>query len=150
MHKLILFKADKGEIESYRRQTATKIGESFYRVGNVQSVPSLTRTIAEHYDATGKPAPEPGYRLTETVPEDRDSFRDNGWEVVRVESYVSDLPVGQEFSEIVICYCAYKPLAVEDSWTKKADRLAPSLDSFAGDEEAYQQWLASQKKTAEV
>ena len=86
MRKLILFKADRGEIEKYRQHTETRVGQSFYRVANAGSVPSLITTIAEHYDSSGKPAPEIGYRLTETVPEDRDSFRDNGWEVVRKEN----------------------------------------------------------------
>ncbi len=146
MRRLILFKADKGEIKKYRQQTETKIGESFYRVANAGSVPSLTTTIAEHYDASGKPIPEIGYRLTETDPEDRNSFRDNGWEVVRVEDYTPEIPppYGAEFDSICLCYCAYKPLAPEDAWTKKAHRIAPSLDSFGGDEQAYQKWLATQ------
>jgi hypothetical protein len=46
---------------------------------NAGSVPSLINTIAEYYDSSGKPSPQPGYRLTETVSEDRDSFRDSGW-----------------------------------------------------------------------
>ena len=74
MRKLILFKANKGEIEKYRQKTETQIGKSFYRIANVDSVPSLINTIAEHYDSSGKPAPVIGHRLTETVPEHRDSF----------------------------------------------------------------------------
>lgn len=148
MRKLILFRAAKGEIEKYRRQTETRIGESFYRVANARSVPSLIKTIAEHYDCSDKPAPSPGYRLTETIPEDRESFRDSGWEVIRVEEYTS--PDDAEFDSICVCYCAYKPLEAEDQWTKKARRIAPSLDSFGGDKAAYEQWLESQKQPAEV
>jgi hypothetical protein len=146
MRRLILFKADKGEIEKYRQHTEIKVGQSFYRIANAGSVPSLTTTIAEHYDSSGKPAPEIGYRLTETVPEDRDSFRDNGWEVVRVEEYTPEIPppYGAGFDSICLCYCAYKPLAPQDVWTKKAHRLAPSLASFGGNEKAYQDWLATQ------
>ncbi|MBF2029226.1 MAG: hypothetical protein IGS48_21110 [Oscillatoriales cyanobacterium C42_A2020_001] len=146
MRKLILFKADKGEIQKYRSETATTVGESFYRVANAGSVPSLIDTIAEHYCSSNKPVPEPGYRLTETVPDDQESFRDSGWEVVRVDEYTPDIPYpqGAEFGSIYICYCAYKPLAPEDTWTKKAHRIAPSLDSFGGDKAAYEKWLESQ------
>jgi hypothetical protein len=92
MRKLILFKADKGEIEKYRQKTETQIGKSFYRIANVDSVPSLINTIAEHYDSSGKPAPAIGHRLMETVPQHRDSFRDSRWEVVRVEEYTPEIP----------------------------------------------------------
>jgi len=148
MRKLVLFKADKGEIKKYREMTNTKVGESFYRVANADSVPSLINTIAEHHDSSTKPVPTVGHRLTETVPENRDCFRDNGWEVIRVEEYTPEIPVpyGAEFDTICICYCAYKPLAPEDTWMKKAHRLAPSLISFGGDEKAYQEWLITQSE----
>jgi hypothetical protein len=146
MRRLIWFRADRGEIQKYREITQTQSGESFYRVANAGSVPSLMKTIAEHYDCSNKPIPAPGYRLTETVPEDRDSFRDSGWEVVRVEEYTPEIPdpYGADFDTICICYCAYKPLAPEDAWTKKAHRLVPSLASFGGDETAYSEWLETQ------
>jgi hypothetical protein len=152
MRKLILFKAEKGEIEAYRKETETKIGESFYRVANAGSVPSLINTIAEHRDSSGKPIPQPGYRLTETVPEDRNSFRDSGWEVVRVQEYTPEIPApyGAEFESICIYYCVYKPLATEDVWIKKAHRLAPSLDSFGGDISAYEAWLATQTEEVQA
>lgn len=119
MPKIILFKADRGESKKYREISQTQLGESFYSVANADSVPVLTKTIAEHYDASEKSIPEPGYQLTETVPENPDLFRDNGWEVVRVESYFANSPNGQKLKEIAICYCAYKPLPLEASWTKK-------------------------------
>lgn len=152
MRKLILFKADKGEVIKYRKETETEIGESFYRVANAGSVPSLIDTIAEHHDSSGKPAPVVGYRLTETVPDNREFFRDSGWEVIRVEEYTPELPppYGAGFDTICICYCAYKPLAPEDAWTKKAHRLAPSLASFGGDEAAYQKWLATQPEETQA
>lgn len=143
MRRLILFKADKGEISKYRQYTETEIGQSFYRVANAGTVPSLITTIAEHYDCSGKPAPRIGYRLTESVPEDRDSFRDNGWEVVRVVEYAPEIP-DTEFDSICLCYCAYKPLAPQELWIKKARRLAPSIASFGGDAKAYQDWLSTQ------
>lgn len=125
MRKLILFKADKGEIRQYRQLTQTKIGKSFYRVANAGAVPSLINTIAEHISSSDKPTPSIGYRLTETVPEDRESFRDSGWEVIKVEEYLPQDT--SSFDVICICYCAYKPLAPEDVWTKKAHRLPASL-----------------------
>ncbi len=151
MRRLIIFRADRGEIEKYRQITETNHGESFYRVANAKSVPSLIWTIAEYHDSTGKPAPQPGYRLTETVPEDRDSFRDSGWEVIRVEEYTPEIPApyGAEFDSICICYCVYKPLSPEDEWTKKAHRLSPSLASFGGDESAYKAWLESQSESTQ-
>lgn len=128
MRKLIIFKADKGEIQKYRQLTETKIGESFYRVANI-GVPSLVTTIAEHYDCTNNPLPETGYRLTETVPEDRESFRDSGWEVVRVEEYEPKQPV--EFDVVCVCYCTFESLSPEDAWTKKSRRIGPTLEDIA-------------------
>jgi hypothetical protein len=63
-----------------------------------------------------------------------------------VEEYAPDIPppYGAEFDAISLCYCAYKPLAPEATWTKKSHRLAPSLDSFGGDEKAYRDWLNTQ------
>lgn len=145
MRKLILFNAERGEIQKYRESTQTKIGESFYRVANAGSVSSLTKRIAEYYDCSGRPVPPIGYRLTETVPEDRDSFRDNGWEVIRVCEYPATDPES-EFDSICICYCAYKPLNPEDEWTKKAHRLPVSIDSFGGDKAAFDRWQESQKQ----
>jgi hypothetical protein len=170
MHRLITFKADAGEILKYRQTVGADRGSCFYRIANVGSVPSLIKTIAEHYCSSGKPAPELGDRLTETycssgkpapelgdrltetIPENRDSFRDSGWEVIRVERYSSEInpPHGNEFDEIYICYCAYKPLSSQDQWTKQSHRLPVSVDSFGGDREAYDEWLQSQKQPAIV
>ncbi|OLP17448.1 hypothetical protein BST81_16800 [Leptolyngbya sp. 'hensonii'] len=152
MRRLILFKAEKGEIENYRRETETQIGQSFYRIANAGSVPSLINTIAEHHDSSSKPAPTAGYRLKETVPEDHECFRDSGWEVIRVEEYTPEIPppYGAGFDAICICYCAYKPLAPKDAWVKKAHRLVPSIASFGGDEKAYQAWLASQPEEVQT
>lgn len=154
MRRYILFKADKGELQKYREQTNTQMGEGFYRVSNPGSVHSLTWTLAEHYDSSGKPAPEPGYRLTESVfvPEAADAtfpnaathYRDNGWEVVRVHEYTPDIPppYGAEFDAICICYCAYKP--IENAPLKQSHRMPVSLESFGGNQEAYDRWLMSQ------
>ncbi len=121
MRKLLLFKADWSEVNKYRRETGTNHGASFYSIANAGTIPFLTNTIAEYYDCSGKPIPTPGYRLTETVPEDPDSFRDSGWEVIEVEEYTPEIPApyGAKFDSICICYCIYKPLPPEDEWTKK-------------------------------
>jgi hypothetical protein len=152
MRKLILFKADQGQLKKYRQQTETPIGSSFYRVANAGSVKALSDTIAEHHDSSTQSLPQLGDRLTETVPDDRDSFRDNGWEVVRVEEYTPDIPppYGAGFDTICICYCAYKPLPIEEQWTKKAKRSEVSIDSFGGDAAAYEAWLMAQREVAIV
>jgi hypothetical protein len=115
-------------------------------------VPSLIDTIAEYYCSSNKPAPQLGYRLTETLPEDREYFRDSGWEVVRVDEFTAGIPSidGGGFDSIYICYCAYKPLTLEESWTKKAHRLPTSLDSFEGNEKAYEAWLRTQPVTVQI
>jgi hypothetical protein len=152
MRKLILFKADQGELKKYRQETETSIGSSFYRVANTGSVKALSDTIAEHHDSSNQALPSPGDRLTETVPDDRDSFRDNGWEVVRVEEYTPDIPppYGAGFDTICICYCVYKPLPIEDQWTKKSRRSEVSIDSFGGDVTAYEAWLMTQREVVNV
>ncbi|OUC12762.1 MAG: hypothetical protein B0A82_20490 [Alkalinema sp. CACIAM 70d] len=151
MRKLIIFKADRGEIQKYRQQTGTRLGESFYRVANANSVPSLVTTIAEHYDCSNKPLPEVGYRLTEIIPENRDCFRDSGWEVARVSEYLTEQPLPEEggFDAVCICYCVYKPLDPDIEWSKEAYRMAPTLDSFGGNQAAYDQWLETQKQPIE-
>jgi hypothetical protein len=148
MRRLITFKAEAGEIRKYQQVVGADRGSCFYRIANVGSVPSLIKTIAEHHCSSGKPSPELGDRLTETIPENRDSFRDSGWEVIRVERYTSEIapPHGNEFDEICICYCAYKPLSNGDQWTKQSHRLPVSIDSFGGDGDAYDEWMKSQKQ----
>jgi hypothetical protein len=140
--KLIIFRAERGEITKYHQATETKTGAGFYRIANPGSVPSLIDTVAEYRWNGSKPMPDVGYRLTETVPDDRDSFTDSGWEVTRTEDYTSDL--GSEFELIRICYCAYRPLPMDKRWTKKAQRYAPSLASFGGRKDEYEAWLATQ------
>lgn len=160
MRKYIIFRADKGELEKYRSLTATKVGESFYRVANAGSVKSLIWTIAEHYDSSGKPSPVPGERLTESVivssdldpifPSASTHFRDSGWEVVKVHEYTPEIPApyGAEFDSICICYCAYKP--IDNPPMKQYKRAPVTVDSFGGDRAAFDRWLESQKQTADI
>lgn len=84
----------------------------------LQHTQALTRILAEHWDSSDKPIPEPGYRPLEFVR--LEEFRDRqaplasthyssgDWEVTRVETYPADLP-GATFDLIVICHCQYAP-----------------------------------------
>jgi hypothetical protein len=131
------------QIEVYRKHSQTKIEESFYRVANKEGGKSLTWLIAEYYSSSGKPAPSVGYRLRESIPGKKDYYRDNGWEVVRVEEYSANIPTF-DFDEIVVCYCEYKPLPSDEAWEKKSLRVAPNLDSFGRDEAEFESWKKSQ------
>jgi hypothetical protein len=52
-----------------------------------------------------------------------------------------------DFDMVVICYCKYSPI---NATLKPMPEREVSVDSFGGDEVAYQQWLESQKQLAEV
>lgn len=148
MAKLVIFRADKGEKERYQQLTATGLSDSFFRVANAGSVPSLTKTIAEHRDASGKPSPTPGDRLTETIPNSGDNFRDSGWEVTRVEEYTpnASTPNSPEFESVCICYCAYLPLSADEAWTKQARRIGSTVASVGATAAPLEQ--AQQAQTA--
>jgi hypothetical protein len=120
---------------------------------------SLTRILAEYFDSSDSPIPEPGYRPTEFVRIDAEHnsdfhgwsthYKTGDWEVVRVHTYTPDIPVpyGGEFDTIVLCYCRYNPI---DAPLKPMPERQVSVDSFGGDEAAYQQWLAVQKQQQSV
>jgi hypothetical protein len=118
---------------------------------------SLTRTLFEHYDCSDKALPEPGYRPPEFIavdqftdpsyPQATTHYRESDWEVVRVEDYTPDIPLGTDFDMIVICYCKYSPI---NAPLNPMPERQVSLDSFGGDQEAYKQWLETQKQPAEV
>ncbi|MBD2137006.1 hypothetical protein H6F32_05255 [Anabaena sp. FACHB-1237] len=106
MSKYIIFKADKGQLENWERMLLSHTG-------------ACTDILAEHYDGSKKPIPEPGYRLKEfrqieeyvdpEFPGASTHYRIGDWEVSKVEEYVPDLPVGT-FESVVICYCRYSPI----------------------------------------
>ncbi|MBD2326065.1 hypothetical protein [Alkalinema sp. FACHB-956] len=122
----------------------------------LQHTQALTDILAEHYDCSDKPIPEPGYRPTEFIRVDQlhdpkehghsTHYRKGDWEVTRVETYTPDLPLG-DYDMVVICYCKYNPI---NAPLKPMPERQVSLASFGGDETAYQQWLESQKETADV
>ena len=126
-HKYIIWRANWGENKGWRTFSGTR---------------SLTGILAEHFDSSGKPIPEVGDRLGEHKTEDDGSFyaRVGDWVADRVESYVPDLPVGQEFTEVVICWCKYDP--IDAPWIFQGDKRIVSVESFGGDREAFEKWKA--------
>lgn len=138
MRKYIIFRAEKREPGWKERK--------------LQHTQGLTRILAEQFDSSERPLPEPGYRPPEFVRVDAlhdpnhhgtsTHYRAGDWEVTRVETYTPELPMG-EFDMIVICYCQYSPI---DADLKSMPQRQVSLDSFGGDQAAYEQWLATQKE----
>lgn len=138
MRKYIIFKAQ-GEDPQWRERKLQPSG-------------SLTWTIAEHWDSSNTPLPEPGYRPPEFLKLDdsdplggKTHYRQSNWEVVRVEVYTPEIPTS-ELDEIAICYCEYSPI---EAPLEPMPPRQVSLDSFGGDGQAYRHWLESQE-TAEV
>ncbi|MEG4457086.1 hypothetical protein [Microcoleus sp. N9_A1] len=72
------------------------------------------------------------------------------WVVVRVFRYEADLSEVEgdmpEFRDVQIAYCERQPLAPEEAEAMTYEIVSQvSVDSFGGDKEAYQQFLASQE-----
>lgn len=134
MKKWIVFRADKRQPGGLERKYA--------------HTGSLTKNLFEHFDSSDSALPEPGYRPPEFVrieesisphfPLASTHRRDSDWEVVRVETYTPDIPLGMCFDMIVICICQYKPI---DAPLKPLPEIQVSLDSFGGDEVAHSNWL---------
>jgi hypothetical protein len=143
MRKWIIFRAEK-------RQPGWK-ERKYAHTG------SLTKILFEHYDCSDKAMPEPGYRPPEFVrveqfadehyPAASTHHRLSDWEVTRVETYTPDVPVGNDFDMMVVCYCQYSPI---NAPLKPMPERQVSVDSFGGDQKAYEQWLEEQKQPAEV
>jgi hypothetical protein len=66
-------------------------------------------------------------------------YRVGDWEVVRVEQYPTAEP-GSNYDLIAVCYCQYAP---KPSPLMPVPSARISIDSFGGDEAAYQQYLES-------
>ncbi|MFB2978939.1 hypothetical protein [Microseira sp. BLCC-F43] len=105
MRKYIIFQADEREEHEAERRILAHTG-------------ACTDILAEYFDSSDAPIPEPGYRPSEYCqvqeaidPESPGSsthFRRGDWEVVRVEQYA---PIGTaEFDLVVVCYCRYAPI----------------------------------------
>lgn len=142
MHKYIIFQAE-GEDPNWKER-------------KLQHSQALTWIISEHWDSSDKSIPEPGYRPKEFVHVDAlhdpsqhphsTHYRKGDWEVVRVETYTPDVPMGK-YDMVVICYCKYSPI---NAPLNPMPERQVSVDSFGGDETAYKEWLEAQKEPAEV
>ena len=142
MGKYIVFKAERHSPQSKERK--------------LQHTQSLTDILAEHYDCSNKPIPEPGYRPLEFIRVDKlydplqhgysTHYHLSDWEVTRVESYTPDLS-HNHYNTVVICYCQYNPI---NAPLKPMPERQISIDSYGGDKKAYEDWLESQKHPAEV
>lgn len=99
---------------------------------------TLTGILQESFFSSDK-TPEVGDRLTEgKKDEDGTNYSRRGdWVVDRVESYLPDMPVGQEFTEVVICWCKYDP--IEPKWVPQGKSIV-SVASFGGDRDAFEKW----------
>ncbi|MCM0589744.1 MAG: hypothetical protein ACSI46_28645 [Gloeotrichia echinulata DVL01] len=136
MRKWIVFRAEKNQPGWKERR--------------FQHTQSLTKILAEHFDSSDNPTPEPGYRPLEFIrveqlananfPGEKTHYRKSDWVVSRVETYTPDVPMG-EFDMIVICHCKYSPIKAD---LKPMPEREISPDSFGGDTEAYERWLQSQ------
>jgi len=106
MSKYIIFKAEDANSDQWEQMLLARTG-------------ACTDILAEHYDGSKKPIPQPGYRLRDfhkvekfidpQFPGASTHSRVGDWEVTRVEEYVPNLPVGG-FESVVICYCHYSPV----------------------------------------
>ncbi len=120
---------------------------------------SATDILAEWYLRAETSAPNIGDRLLEFAHIDEngvvDLTRSKGsthqrlgdWQVTRVEEYVANLPVGQDYEEIVVCYCQYVP--IEPNW-KSIPKTIVSVDSFEGDRSAFQTWIDSTPNASDL
>jgi hypothetical protein len=122
IRKIISFRPEKGECDKFRKLNDCGSWDAFYFITHPWDAKSHCWHIAEHHDSSPRDLPEPGYRLTESVPDEEDMFRDNGWEVTRVITYKTDDPEA-DYQIFAIAYCKYEPLPIDKQWTKKAHRI---------------------------
>jgi hypothetical protein len=106
MRKYVIFRADWREEHLAENRILAHTG-------------AMTDILAEHFDSSERPVPQPGYRLREyhsiepfvdpKFPDASTHSRVGDWEVVRVEEYTPELP-NADFGAIIICYCRYSPV----------------------------------------
>lgn len=133
MKKWIIFRADKRQPGGTERKYA--------------HTGSLTKNLFEHFDSSGSPLPEPGYRPPEFIqiedeinpqfPLASTHYKKSDWEVVRVEVYTPEISMGADFDMIVLCTCQYNPV---DLPLKAIPERQISVDSFGEDEGAYRRY----------
>jgi hypothetical protein len=107
MGKYIIFRTESASAQGWEERLLAHTG-------------ALTSILAEHFDSSNSPLPEPGYRLREyhrieqfvdpKFPGASTHSRVGDWEVVRVEEYTPELSTA-DFEAIVICYCQYSPVS---------------------------------------
>jgi hypothetical protein len=107
MRKYIIFRADWREEEGAENRLLAHTG-------------AVTDILAEHFDSSEQPIPQPGYRLREyhrVEPFASKQFQNasthsrvGDWEVVRVEEYSTN-SANAEFGAIIVCYCRYSPVS---------------------------------------
>jgi hypothetical protein len=130
-------------------------GQSITIDGNLLTTGRCTRILQDSYDfrPVHKRQVKIGERLTvsatvggglkaRTIPTD--------WVVTEAETYEpkSDIP---GFREIIIAYCEQIPLSLDEFRKAIYDSgVVVTLDSFGGDEEAYQKYLQSSKATVNI
>lgn len=130
-NRYIIWRANWGEKQGWRTFSGSR---------------SLTGILQENFFSSGN-TPEVGDRLTEGKKDEdgRSYSRWGDWVVDarravfdhRVESYLPDMPVGQEFTEVVICWCKYDP--IEPEWVPQSKSIV-SVESFGGDRDAFEKW----------
>lgn len=106
MSKYIIFKAENPSTEQWKQMLLAHTG-------------ACTDILAEQFDSSQRPLPQPGYRLREyhkieqfsnsQFPGASTHSRIGDWEVTRVEEYSPELPI-TDFETIIICYCRYSPV----------------------------------------
>lgn len=106
MSKYIIFKTESMSASGWEERQLAHTG-------------AFTNILAEHYDSSNSPLPEPGYRLREyhrieqftnpQFPGASTHSRVGDWEVTRVEEYTPEIP-HSDFETIAICYCRYSPV----------------------------------------
>lgn len=113
--------------------------------------------LRQYFDYSNQPAPSTGYRLKEfktdggTASFDHQGgvthHRLSDWRVARAETYVAN--TGYEaFDEVVVAYCEYSPLPDEENpWIEMAPARV-TVDSFGGNEKAFEEWKHAQSVTA--
>jgi hypothetical protein len=116
----------------------------------------LTMIMHEEFRSSGKRV-EVGDRPMEFVRVESDHdpsfhgwsthYKTGDWVVDRIEEYPANMPGLQDFDEIVICYCKYSPI---ESELRPMPARIVSLESFDGDQEAFDLWQASQKEPVSV
>ena len=130
-HHMHLFKPAKGEMRKYRAAHGYRPFDCMYSVHSPETPKQALWFIATHFDPNpGVKPPEIGYRLTESDPDRVDHFRDSGWEVIEVQSFPAE-ECGQDYTQVNVCYCAYRPLPADQRWSKRRKRIGPSLEELA-------------------